>query len=218
MAGRVNRYRRGRSATLSSRKTWHLYFGGLLFVLAVVLSRGSAMQNWEVSLFEFVYNRPEYLRFLFFVITQLGSIHALGVVLIILLIRQRYDAFSKVLFGSTMAYLLSGFAKDIWGRVRPHEFLGNVVNLDYEVRGPGFPSGHTALVTVLVLVLLNYLPSKFRYVGFAVIALVGYSRMFLGVHAPLDVLGGFAIGYFVYALLLHLRIANFLSGAKDRKN
>lgn len=166
------------------------------------------MHGWEVSLFNFVYKWPDFLHPIFFGVTQAGSIHALGVLLLVFLLIQRYNLVLRLLLTSTLAYLVTGFAKDIWGRARPHEFLMNVVNLDYTVRGPGFPSGHMALATAMALVIGYHTPRRYRWLLVVMLVLIGLSRMYLGIHAPLDIVGGFAIGWASYALVRHVRIYN----------
>lgn len=168
------------------------------------------MHPWEVSVFTFVYDWPDFLHPLFFAVTQIGSIHALGILLLLFLLAKRYHIVLKLLLTAMLAYLVTGFAKDIWGRVRPHEFLLDVVNLDYIVRGPGYPSGHMALATAMALVIGYQTPKKYRWILAVLIIAVGLSRMFLGIHAPLDIVGGFAIGWAAYALVRHVRIySNF---------
>lgn len=177
-----------------------------LFILSVIASRDTAIADWEVNLFQFFYGLPDYLRPFFFVITQLGSIWMLGILLVFYLTRKKRQIVLRLMLTGLLAYLISGFAKDIWGRVRPGDILIDVVNLDYIVRGPGFPSGHTALAAALALTLGWYFKGKYYWVVVAWIALVGISRMYLGIHFPLDIVGGFAIGWISYALFRHIAL------------
>src|SRR5690606_33841460 len=114
--------------------------------------------------------------------------------LILFLAKKKFSVVVRLLMTGLMAYLASGFAKDIWGRIRPNEFLPDVINRDYIVWGPGFPSGHVALATALALVVNDLLPKQLRWLTWFFIISVGLSRMYLGIHAPLDIVGGFAIG------------------------
>lgn len=197
--------------------TSQLIAATLLFALAVLLSRGPDMAPWEVTVFNFIYNRPEFIKPFFFIFTQAGSIHMLALLLLVFFIKRRYDIVFKLLMTTLLAYLITGFAKDIWGRMRPHEFLPNVVNLDYVVRGPGFPSGHTAMATAMALVMYDFLPKKYRFIVPVWIIGVGLSRLYLGVHAPLDIVGGFAVGWASYALVKHLVIRNNIKSIMTRK-
>lgn len=90
--------------------------------------------------------------------------------------------------------------KLIIGRPRPRVFEWRVQYID----SPSFPSGH-AMTAAVVYATLAYLiirldPSPFvRGLTIAlavlIIALVGLSRLYLGVHYPTDVLGGYAVGF-----------------------
>lgn len=186
--------------------TLQLFLAIALFVGAATATGGQTVPQWEIDLFQFIYGLPDFLHPFFFVITQLGSIMMLGLLLVLYLLRKHYHIVLRLLMTGTLAYLVSGFAKDIWGRVRPTELLVDIVNLDYIVRGPGFPSGHTALATALALTIGHYLPRKYHWVVPVWIIGVGLSRMYLGIHFPLDILGGFAIGWGSYALFRHVRL------------
>ncbi len=196
--------------------THQLLLAIALFILVAAASRGADMTAWEVSVFNFIYGLPGFLQPFFFTITQAGSIHAAGILLVIFLLKKRHNAVIRLLLTAALAYLATGFAKDIWGRMRPNELLIDVVNLDYTVRGPGFPSGHMALATALALTVGRYLPKKYRWVIPVWIVGVGLSRVYLGIHAPLDIIGGFAIGWAAYALFCHVRIYNLVSSNKSK--
>src|SRR5690606_24736113 len=143
--------------------TWQLVLAVALFAVSVGLSRGSALHTWEEELYLALYNTPAFLRPLFFVVTQAGTVYAFGVLLLLFVLLQRYHSVLRLLLTGILAYLLAGFAKSWWGRERPHELLG-LLNLDYTVYGPGFPSGHVALATALAFTAGRYLPKRFRWV------------------------------------------------------
>lgn len=95
------------------------------------------------------------------------------------------------------AAVLSGALKSLVHRARP------VLDVPVD-RAPGasFPSGHalTSLVAVGVLLVVLWplinraLRTALTIVGVAVVLLVGFSRVILGVHFVSDVLGGWIIG------------------------
>jgi glycosyltransferase 2 family protein len=104
-----------------------------------------------------------------------------------------------------LAWLLAVVGKDVVDRARPTgALLGR--SLREFVEAPGYPSSHAAiaaaLATVLVLGLrLRPLPAA---VVVAVAVMTAVARVHLGVHWPLDVAGGAAIGVASGALAVGL--------------
>lgn len=185
--------------------TIHLVFALLLFIIVTGISRKAVMLEWEKTVFIWVYNWPDWLTPFFLTVTQLGTIYVLAIILLILAYKKKYNSALRLLLTSILAYQVSGFAKDIWGRTRPNEFLTEIISRDY-FRGPGFPSGHVALATAMAFVVGHYLPKKYHWLVPVWILAVGISRIYLGIHAPLDIIGGFAIGWFCYMLFRHVRL------------
>lgn len=185
--------------------TLQIILATLLFFVSMQLSRGKTLPQWESNVFNFFYGLPEQLYPFFYIATQFGSIYVLGALLVIYLFRQHYHIVLRLLLTGTLSYLLAGFAKGIWGRARPEEFLTDIITLDV-TQGPGFPSGHTALAVALALTMGHYLKRQYHWIVAVWIILVGISRMYLGVHLPLDIIGGFAVGWFSYAIFRHVRI------------
>jgi undecaprenyl-diphosphatase len=96
------------------------------------------------------------------------------------------------------AGLLNWLLKFSFARVRPASFF------DYPLPGsPSFPSGHALYAASVFGGLAVLLTARVRnrllqlaiwFVAISLILLVGFSRVYLGVHYPSDVLAGYAIG------------------------
>lgn len=90
--------------------------------------------------------------------------------------------------------LSSHVLKEVFGRVRPCEALEGVRAIDGCRHSLSFPSSHAvntfAAATLFTVFYRRWVP----LVVYGLAALVSYSRIYLGLHYPSDVLGGAAIG------------------------
>lgn len=99
--------------------------------------------------------------------------------------------------------------KQLFKRERPFVTLQNVYHNKYNSPTDrySFPSGHTATAFSIATSLTLRYPDKpvIIAVSYLYAALVGYGRMYLGVHYPSDVLGGMIVGSGSAALIYSLR-------------
>ncbi len=134
-------------------------------------------------------------------ITWLGSDGVLwtliGAAAIVLAIRRRWRLAIYLLVAGAGALVLDPVLKSLVGRLRP--VLAHPVAYG---NGNSFPSGHSLGSIVcygaLLLVFLPAANGRWRraFIGgiVALVALIGISRVLLGVHYISDVLGGWALG------------------------
>jgi hypothetical protein len=116
------------------------------------------------------------------------------------------------------ASLLSTYAKeglkDLFAHPRPFE-LDPTVKL-HEAEGYGLPSGHSqTAVVVWGTVAAGFRRTWLWIVAILLMVLIGFSRIYLGVHFPTDVLGGWAVGaiFLVAYLTLEPRVIAWLKQA-----
>lgn len=72
---------------------------------------------------------------------------------------------------------------------------------DLPSAGQSFPSGHAIIAFGIAVLLLPYLRRRWRVRVVVLAVLNSAARVYLGAHAPLDVVGGAAAGVAVGALL-----------------
>jgi membrane-associated phospholipid phosphatase len=133
----------------------------------------------------------------FIAITQVGGvvgIIAITAALLVVLIKKRHFAKALIL-GATVAgaALLNVILKLIFERTRPDLWEQLVVETSYS-----FPSGHAMASAALAgAVIAICWSTRFRWLAiiFSVsfILLIGFSRLYLGVHYPTDVLAGWIV-------------------------
>jgi undecaprenyl-diphosphatase len=169
---------------------------------------------------------PRWLQGAALDITALGSITVLGLTVVavcgFLALQGLYRYALFVFVASVGGWILNDLLKLAFGRPRP-----DIVPHLREVLTLSFPSGHamTSAVVFLTLgALLMRLPTRtvtrIYCIGAAMLAtaLVGLSRVYLGVHYPSDVLAGWLIGL-SWALLCWLveRALDYRAGLRQER-
>lgn len=91
--------------------------------------------------------------------------------------------------------LCNGILKPMIQRIRPNELDHAISLLIDRPNDYSFPSGHTgaAFAFCASLILVR---NRYRYIAVFVSVLIAFSRMYLFVHYPTDILGGILLGIF----------------------
>ncbi len=99
--------------------------------------------------------------------------------------------------------LLNSFLKFAFHTERPYKILDNVQGKRLETGGGyAFPSGHTQSATTLYSsIAMSVKTRMFWIIALSLSVLVGISRLYLGVHWPVDVFFGFVFGLLIPVLL-----------------
>ena len=133
--------------------------------------------------------------------------YILVLVLIIFILREKSwkNKLFLVAFTGLVAVLSRGLLTEIirfiYDRPRPFEMLGFtplIPNGD-----PSFPSGHAALFFALALAVFKFDRVWGKWF-LAAAFLVSLARIFVGVHYPSDILGGFAIALVSFSVIERL--------------
>lgn len=84
--------------------------------------------------------------------------------------------------------------KNLIARTRPYEVISGLTSLIGAQHDFSFPSGHTGSSFAAAVVMFRGLPKKIGVPALVFAFLMGFSRLYVGVHYPSDVLCGALIG------------------------
>lgn len=172
----------------------------LLFWLGAVIAASGA-GALEVAIFRAFNNIGGSLDWLMVLFSLPGTLLAVFVVAFIPLVRRHYANFTKVILAGLGSYAVALGLKSLDFRPRPYELLNNVFVRESSVGANGYPSGHVAVATAVAIVMYQYIPRRYHKFLTLAVCMVAVSRLYLGVHFPADLLGGFAVGLAVGSLV-----------------
>lgn len=143
------------------------------------------------------YVRNAFLTPIFIVITNMGNSGAIWLAVSFLMLFFKKTRKAGIM---SLAALLSAFIidnvilKHLVARIRPYEVIPGLQILIQKQKDYSFPSGHTGSSFASAVVLFKALPKKFGIPALILAGLIGFSRLYVGVHYPSDVIGGAIIG------------------------
>jgi undecaprenyl-diphosphatase len=170
----------------------------LFVILALQTWKLEGGLAWEVPLMMAIHNRAsESVDHAAELLTKLGSAKRVAPVVVTIafafFLQKRWRSLIYLLMTLFGCGVTNVVAKAFWHRVRPHLWEGYALPQDFS-----FPSGHamTSMAFAAVLIILTWgsrwawliLPLGSLYVG-----IIGWTRLYLGVHYPSDILAGWML-------------------------
>jgi undecaprenyl-diphosphatase len=120
-----------------------------------------------------------------------------GIALVVAIVWRRVMPFVLVALAVVAADAIAGLVKVAVGENRPSD-PGSLIAIPHS---RSFPSGHTATAFAGATMLSALVP-RGAPAFYVLAAAIAYSRLYVGVHFPLDVVGGIVIGVATALLLL----------------
>ena len=139
-------------------------------------------------------------------ITALGNMGIFWILLILIFLSSKeYKKLGKLMLICLLvnSIIVNLIIKPAVGRVRPFEIVDGIKLLVLKPQDPSFPSGHSAISFCMLTVILFFSKSKpLKIISSVLSILIAFSRLYLYVHFPSDVICGIIIGVFTAILTL----------------
>ena len=139
--------------------------------------------------------------------THLGSHVA---VILFILLTWEFTKESSYLYKLFIVYAIQSGAiyalKFTLRRKRPPFYQSAAAKISKgpgEILDPSFPSAHTCFVFMMATILSHWFPT-YWLAFFVPAGFIGWTRVYLELHYPTDVVGGGLLGYGITKILLHL--------------
>jgi undecaprenyl-diphosphatase len=180
----------------------------IAIAVRVVEGRADAFdRHWALAIHGIDTNALDVVMLVFTTIGSGPCLYAAIVLVSLLALRRKLWPLSVILLANALAALVTNTLLKLWFvRARPTLFD--------EITRPetySFPSGHSmsamAVYGAIAAVLIGLYPrARWLFVTLATVVItgVGFSRIYLGVHWPLDVLAGFAASIPFVVATVHL--------------
>jgi membrane-associated phospholipid phosphatase len=178
---------------------------GTAATLITALSARNGVGDHEATAFRAVNSLPDSLYTPAWVIMQLGSLSAVPAAAGAALLAQDHELAGHLFAGGMGVWALAKVVKQVVRRSRPAALVSGTRARGRDASGLGYLSGHTGVAIALGAAAFPRLGPAGRAVVVAVVPIVGLSRIYVGAHLPLDIVGGAALGLAVDAAVTLVR-------------
>ncbi len=190
----------------------------LSFFIITILTITNNINFFDDPIYNFLINlRCDFLDFYFINITKFGNTISILIIVIILLLSLKKEDGILLGLSTITSVVVNTIIKNIIKRPRPSHLKL------IKQGGFSFPSGH-AMISICVYGMLIYLIQKnitnkklklfLTIILLILIASIGLSRIYVGVHYPSDILAGYILAI---SLLIIITKINMAGGQKNEK-
>lgn len=143
--------------------------------------------------------RNDFGLILFQIITHFGTggIFWIALTAVLLINKKTRKVGSMCTVSIVLTFLVNNLIlKNLVARTRPYFVIEGLTTVGMRPSDFSFPSGHTAISFCVACVLFRNLPKKWGSLFLILAVLIAFSRLYLGMHYPSDVLAGALTGTF----------------------
>jgi len=170
-----------------------------LLVTALAVRRDRVTPG-EARVFRAVNGLPDAVHAPAWAIMQLGTLGAAPAAASAAWLAEDRELAGRLLASGTATWALSKLVKQMVRRPRPAALLEGTRRRGRDAAGLGYLSGHAGVAVALGAAALPRLGPTGRALTVTAIPVVGLTRMYVGAHLPLDIVGGAALGLAVETL------------------
>jgi undecaprenyl-diphosphatase len=177
--------------------------GVAVLAVGMVVVRDGSVSGLEEGIFRAVNDLPGFVYPLLWPFQQLGALLVGPAVAVVAALFKRFRLALAALAATVAKLVLERVVKEMVTRERPATSVDPDVELrgDVSAAGESFVSGHAVLVTALAGIVAPYLPGRWKFVPWVIVALVMLTRVYVGAHNPLDVVCGASLGLLIAGVI-----------------
>ena len=178
------------------------------------------MNEFELKILDFIQNtfKCEFLDMLMPIITRLANsgIFWIALAVLFLLIKRTRKTGLSMAVALILGFIIGNIVlKNVVGRIRPYDVNTDFALLIHTLKDYSFPSGHT-LCSFEGAVCIFIRNKKWGVAALVLASLIAFSRLYLYVHYPTDVLAGIILGT-LFALAGTFFADKFFEKIENRK-
>ncbi len=171
--------------------------GGLLVLVATgLVARNGKVGPAERRVFDAINDLPDWLYRPLWIFQQFGNlVVALLVVLLVAAVLRRWDLAAAGVVAVLAKLSLERVVKSVVERRRPGTTVPDaILRGQVSPDGLSFVSGHATITVAMATALSAVVPRHWLIPIWLVVVLNGFTRIYVGAHNPLDIVGGTGLG------------------------